>query len=114
MADNDWKARLGMVYSTDPDFKYDTGQSAASETLPEGKQPLRVVLDRRRRAGKSVTLVTGFVGPEEDLAELGKFLKTRLGVGGAVKDGEIMVQGDWRERVAELLYQKGYIKTKKV
>ncbi len=113
MADNDWKSRLGMVYSTNPDFEYRTPESAHQATLPADRQPLRVGLDKRRRAGKQVTLITGFVGPDDDLAALGKTLKTRLGVGGSAKEGEIIVQGDWRDRVVELLLAQGYTKTKK-
>ncbi len=114
MADNDWKTRLGMVYSTNPDFEYRTEERAAQATLPPEKQNLRVSLDRRNRGGKQVTLVTGFVGSDDDLAALGKTLKTRLGVGGAAKDGEIIIQGDFRDRTVELLLSQGYTKTKKV
>ncbi len=113
MADNDWKSRLGMVYSTDPGFKYSSGEQSAAATLAPEKQQLRVSLDRKKRGGKQVTLITGFVGSDDDLATLGKTLKTRLGVGGAAKDGEIIVQGDWRDRVVELLQAQGYVKTKR-
>lgn len=108
MADNDWKARLGMVYSTDPDFTYETSRDDEPETLPPGQQQLRVWLDRKQRAGKVVTLVRGFVGRGEDLAELARFLKSRCGVGGAAKEGEIIIQGDHRDRVIELLIASGY------
>ena len=81
MADNDWKARLGMVYSTDPGFKYETADEPEAETLPPARQDLRVWLDRKQRAGKVVTLVKGFVGRDEDLQELARLLKTRCGVG---------------------------------
>ncbi len=114
MADNDWKSRLGMVYSTDPGFEYLTDNAPTQAALPPEKQNLRVGLDRKRRGGKQVTLVTGFIGPDDDLAALGKILKTRLGVGGAAKEGEIIVQGDFRDRVVELLHSQGYTKTKKV
>lgn len=114
MADNDWKSRLGMVYSTNPDFEYDTDQPAARATEPPAKQLLRVALDRKRRGGKQVTLVTGFVGSDDDLAALAKSLKTRLGVGGAAKDGEIIIQGDFRDRVVEMLQSQGYSKTKRI
>jgi translation initiation factor 1 len=114
MADNDWKARLGMVYSTNPDYQYQTTESPSQTTLPPEKQNMRVSLDRRRRGGKQVTLVTGFVGSEEDLAALGKALKTRLGVGGTAKEGEIVIQGDFRDRVVELLHAQGYVKSKKI
>jgi translation initiation factor 1 len=110
----DWKERLGMVYSTNPDFKYETPSEEQTETLPPAKQFLRVSLDRRKRAGKQVTLVTGFVGTEDDLASLGKTLKTRCGVGGSTKEGEIIIQGDFRDRVVELLQKEGYVKARKI
>lgn len=108
MADNDWKSRLGMVYSTDPDYKYVTDEEPEAETLPPARQQLRVWLDRRQRAGKVVTLVRGFVGSEADLGELARLLKTRCGVGGAAKQGEIIIQGDHRDRVVEILAKGGY------
>lgn len=106
------KDRLGVVYSTNPEFNYQYNQEAEQEELPAKQQKLRVQLDRKQRKGKEVTLITGFVGPEESLAELGKWLKTRCGVGGAVKEGEIILQGDHRKRVLELLLEKGYSQTK--
>jgi translation initiation factor 1 len=114
MAENDWKSRLGMVYSTNPDFEYHTDKRPVQATLPPEKQLLRVSLDRKRRGGKQVTLITGFTGSDDDLAALGKALKTRLGVGGAAKDGEIIIQGDFRDRVVELLQTQGYVRSKKV
>jgi translation initiation factor 1 len=114
MADNDWKSRLGMVYSTNPDFKYETPTHTEAATLPAEKQNLRVSLDRRRRAGKQVTLVAGFVGSAGDLEALAKTLKTRLGVGGAAKDGEIIIQGDRRDHTLDILNSLGYVKTKKI
>ena len=106
--ENDWKARLGVVYSTNPDFQYQKEGSVEEETLPPGKQRLIVGIDRRNRGGKQVTLVSGFVGKAEDLKELGRALKTRLGVGGSAKDGEITVQGDFRDKVVSILQQMGY------
>ena len=106
--DNDWKKRLGMVYSTNPDFHFDTGEAPAVETLAPSKQRLIVAIDRRNRGGKQVTLVTGFVGKADDLKELGKALKTRCGVGGTAKDGEITIQGDLRDKVVALLKEMGY------
>ena len=108
MADNDWKDRLGVVFSTNPDFKYTSVQETEEDTLPPSRQRLIVGIDRRNRGGKQVTLVTGFVGRADDLKELGRTLKTRLGVGGSAKDGEITIQGDFREKVTELLQSLGY------
>lgn len=108
MAENDWKSRLGVVYSTNPDFKYETEETQEAETLPPARQRLIVRIDRRQRAGKQVTLVEGFVGTSDDLAALAKTLKTRCGVGGTAKDGEITVQGDLRDKVVALLQSMGY------
>ena len=105
---NDWKQRLGMVYSTNPDFEYKTDEVEEAETLDPAKQDLRVWLDRKQRGGKVVTLIKGFVGREEDLQALAKLLKTKCGVGGAAKEGEILIQGDHRDRVVELLLKSGY------
>lgn len=107
-AENDWKKRLGVVYSTNPDFVYQEDGVPAEETLEPSKQNLRVSIDRKGRAGKQVTLVTGFVGSQEDLAELGRTLKMKCGVGGSAKNGEITIQGDFRDRVTELLKDMGY------
>ena len=108
MADNDWKSRLGVVYSTNPDFQYQTRHEEEVSTLPPGRQRLIVGIDRRNRGGKQVTLVSGFVGSADDLRELGRTLKTRLGVGGGAKDGEITIQGDFRDKVVALLQSLGY------
>ena len=105
---NDWKQRLGMVFSTNPDFEYTTTEEQEAATLPPAQQNLRVWLDRKLRGGKTVTLVKGFVGTESDLTELGRMLKSKCGVGGSAKDGEIIVQGDHRDRVVDLLTQAGY------
>lgn len=113
MADNDWKSRLGVVFSTNPDFRYESEAQEEAETLEPSRQKLLVGIDRRNRGGKQVTLVSGFVGKEEDLAALGKILKTRCGVGGTAKDGEILIQGDFRDRVVEILKSLGYIKAKR-
>jgi len=107
--ENDWKSRLGVVYSTNPDFQYQTGEQQEEETLPPAKQRLIVGIDRRNRGGKQVTLVSGFVGKAEDLKELGRALKTKLGVGGSAKDGEITIQGDFRDKVVSILQQMGYV-----
>ena len=103
----DWKDRLGVVYSTNPEFQYRKNEEDEAETLPLQQQKLIVSLDKKQRKGKAVTLVSGFTGKEEDLKELGKRLKVRLGVGGSVKDGEILIQGDFRDRVVELLKAEG-------
>ena len=108
MMTNDWKKRLGMVYSTNPDFEYNTGNESEQETLPPQQQKLIVSLDKKNRQGKSVTLVAGFVGKDEDLKELGRKLKSKCGVGGSIKGGDIIIQGDFRNRVMELLQQDGY------
>ena len=108
MMDNDWKKRLGVVYSTDPNFKYEQEAEPEVETLEPSKQNLIVAIDRRARAGKQVTLVKGFVGSESDLATLGKSLKVKCGVGGTAKDGEITLQGDLRDKVVALLQSMGY------
>ena len=108
MMDNDWKKRLGVVYSTDPNFKYEQEAEPEVETLEPSKQNLIVAIDRRARAGKQVTLVKGFVGSEDDLATLGKTLKVKCGVGGTAKDGEITLQGDLRDKVVALLQSMGY------
>ncbi len=108
MAEQDWKKRLGVVYSTNPDFNYQTEEAEQVETLPAEKQKLIVKIDRRHRAGKQVTLIEGFVGTGDDLAALAKVLKTKCGVGGTAKDGEITIQGDHRDKIVALLSDMGY------
>ena len=108
MADNDWKKRLGVVFSTNPEFAYEEETPEEANTLAPEKQRLIVAIDRSHRAGKQVTLVKGFVGTDEDLAALGKNLKQRCGVGGTAKDGEITLQGDLRDKVCALLTEMGY------
>ena len=107
--ENDWKKRLGVVFSTNPDFAYTQADTAPEAETPEpGKQRLIVSIDRRNRGGKQVTLITGFIGKDEDLKALGKALKVRCGVGGSAKDGEITIQGDLRDKVVALLTEMGY------
>lgn len=108
MASNDWKDRLGVVFSTNPDFKYETQQDEQPDTLEPGRQRLIVKIDRKGRAGKQVSLVEGFVGRDEDLEQLGREIKKKLGVGGSAKDGEIVIQGDFRDRIVDILTKMGY------
>lgn len=105
---NDWKERLGVVFSTNPDFGYEHEEEEEQDTLPPNKQDLRVSIDRKQRKGKAVTLVTGFVGTDDDLKDLAKMLKSKCGVGGTAKDGEILIQGEFAEKVVELLKKEGY------
>lgn len=102
------KKAIGVVYSTNPDYQYQYDDEPEADTLPPAKQRLRVSLDRHHRGGKTVTLVAGFVGSDDDLQALGKTLKSRCGVGGAAKDGEIIIQGDHLDKVRQLLASDGY------
>ncbi|MBQ8520444.1 MAG: translation initiation factor [Bacteroides sp.] len=112
MKSNDWKDRLNVVYSTNPDFNYESITEEEADTLPKNQQKLRVSMEKKGRGGKTVTLIKGFVGTEDDLKELGKLLKTKCGVGGSAKDGEIIIQGDFKQRITELLKTEGYTQTK--
>ena len=105
---NDWKKRDGVVYSTNADFEFSLGQQDEQTTLPPRQQDLRVELDKSMRAGKQVTLVTGFVGNAADLESLGKMLKSKCGVGGSVKDGQVIIQGDHRDKILAILLKEGY------
>lgn len=103
------REKINIVYSTNPDFNYEFEEDDASvDTLPVNQQKLYVSIDRKQRAGKEVTLVEGFVGTEDDLKELGKFLKNKCGVGGTVKDNEILIQGNFKVKIFELLTKEGY------
>lgn len=108
MAQQDWKSRLGVVFSTNPDFNYETPQEEEEATLPPASQKLIVAIDRRNRGGKQVTLVKGFRGATADLEALAKKLKTKCGVGGSAKEGEIVIQGDLRDKVLNILLSEGY------
>lgn len=114
MAENDWKSRLGVVFSTNQDFSYEKEDDSDNlEKIDPAKQRLIVSIDRKRRAGKQVTLIAGFSGDEKDISALAKLLKQKCGVGGSAKDDEIIIQGDFRDRIVEILIQLGYNKTKK-
>lgn len=109
MSESDWKSRLGVVYSTNPEFQFKGGDASEEEdTIPDGKQKLIVAIDRKHRAGKQVTIVSGFIGRSSDLESLGKTLKSKCGVGGSVKEGKIIIQGDFRERAIVILQSLGY------
>jgi translation initiation factor 1 len=112
MKNNDWKDRLGVMYSTDPNFRYATEEREEQDTLAAEKQALRISLDKHNRGGKVVTLITGFCGADSDLETLGKRLKSKCGTGGSAKDGDIIIQGDFRRKVLELLQQDGFTKTR--
>ncbi len=113
MANNDWKSRLGMVYSTNPHFQFEEEETVEQETLLPKDQKLIVAIDKKGRGGKQVTVVNGFIGKEEDLESLGKTLKTKCGVGGSVKEGTILIQGDQREKITNILLSMGYNKAKR-
>jgi translation initiation factor 1 len=109
----DWKDRLGTVYSTNPEFTFNQGEDEDEETLPKNEQILYISLDKKNRKGKVVSLVEGFIGKGIDLKDLGKLLKSKCGVGGSVKDGEILIQGDFRDKIVQLLESEGYKVKKK-
>ena len=107
------KKNRSVVYSTNPDYNYDD-ENDDFETLENNEQKLKVLVDRKQRKGKSVTLITGYIGDDETLKELSKLIKSKCGVGGASKNGEILIQGEFKEKVFELLVKMGYSQTKKV
>jgi len=107
------KKRVDIVYSTNPDFDYSHNDSEELDTLSPSEQNMYVSIDRKKRAGKEVTLVEGFIGSEEDLKDLAKFLKSKCGVGGAAKEGEILIQGKFKDKVFDLLVAEGYSVKKK-
>ena len=105
---NNKKKRINVVYSTNPDFNYENEEIIEDDTLPPNQQQLKVWLDRKQRKGKTATLITGFIGITEDLEALGKKLKTKCGTGGTVKNKEILIQGDFRDKIIGLLSEEGY------
>lgn len=105
---NDWKKRDGVVYSTNQDFEFELDGNDGIDTLPPQQQNLKVMLDKKSRGGKQVTLIDGFTGSDDDLKDLGKLLKNKCGVGGSAKDGQILIQGDHRDKVLQILIQEGY------
>ena len=107
------KEKLNIVYSTNPNFQYEFEEEESAESKPNNQQKLYVSIDKKQRGGKEVTLVEGFVGPEEELKELGKLLKSKCGVGGSVKDNEILIQGNFKDKVYDLLVKENYKVTKK-
>lgn len=106
------KKRVGVVYSTDADFGYSEDSQEEQNTLPKNQQKLRLYMERAGRGGKTVTIVKFFIGSDEDMLTLCKLLKQKCGVGGSVKDGEIIIQGDHRQRLMEILKTEGYTQTK--
>lgn len=102
------KERINVVYSTNPNYQYEEEQDEVQDTLPNNQQVLYVSIDKKQRAGKEVTLIEGFVGQEDDLKELGKLLKSKCGVGGTVKDGEILIQGNFRDKIIEILQKEKF------
>ena len=106
--------KRGFVYSTDPNFRFENEEGQSADTVPARQQKLRIRLDTRHRGGKAVTLIEGFIGREEDLEDLGKKLKNHCGTGGSVKDGEIIIQGDQRDKVLQWLQKNEYASSKKI
>jgi translation initiation factor 1 len=102
-----------IVYSTNPEYQYEYEDNAETETLPPSQQLLKIHLEKKHRGGKTVNIIKDFIGTEDDLKDLGKLLKSKCGTGGSVKNGEIIIQGDFRIKIIEILIKEGY-KTKKV
>ncbi len=109
MSKKNRKSRVDIVYSTNPDFQYQHNEKQEQETLEPSKQKLKVYIDTKaKKKGKQATLVSGFVGTEDDLKNIGKLLKTKCAVGGSVKDGDILIQGDFRDKIVQILISEGY------
>lgn len=98
----------GIVYSTNPQFEYISDTGKELDTLPPQQQQLKVHIERKHRGGKTASIIRGFIGKQEDLEELGKLIKTKCGTGGSAKDGEIIIQGDHRDKIVAMLTEKGY------
>ena len=114
MSNNDWKSRLGVVFSTNPDYSFEENDPQIQENALDPKdQKLIISIDKRNRGGKQVTVFNGFSGSDSALIELSKALKNRLGTGGSAKEGEIIIQGDFREKILTILKDMGYIKSKR-
>ena len=113
MSKKNKQKRVGVVYSTNPDYDYDYSSNDEQESIVPDQQKLRVAIDRKQRKGKEVTLITGFIGQEDELKALGKLLKSKCGVGGSVKEGEIIIQGNQRDKVVGILLDEGFKHTKK-
>ncbi len=112
MKNNDWKDRLGVVFSTNPDFSYQDDSVEQNNTLSPQQQKLRLRIEKNGRGGKTVTVISGFEGTEDDLKQLARLIKTRCGVGGTSKEGDIIIQGDFKNKIIEILKQEGYTNTK--
>jgi translation initiation factor 1 len=107
------KSRVNVVYSTNPDFQFQHDEDEEPDTVANNQQRLYVSIDRKQRAGKEVTLIDGFTGTDDDLKDLGKLLKSKCGVGGTVKDNDILIQGNFKDKIYDLLIKEGYTQTKK-
>lgn len=105
---SNWKDRLGTVFSTDPNYQYKLEEEEEQETIANNKQLLYIKTDSKQRKGKTVTIISNFIGTSEDLDTLAKFLKTKCGVGGSSKDGEIIIQGDFKQKIKEILEKEAY------
>jgi translation initiation factor 1 len=108
MSKKNKKKRVDVVYSTNPDYEYNYEDDGVEETLPPEEQKLKVRIEKKGRGGKTAVVVKGFIGSEDDLKDLAKTIKTKCGTGGSAKDGEIIIQGEMRNKVLEVLQKEGY------